>query len=34
MEQILLETVQWHMEKVDVIDNIHHGFTKGFSGLV
>lgn len=33
MEQILLEAVQRHMERVDVIDDIHHGCTKGFSAF-
>lgn len=31
MEQILLETMQRHMEKVEAVDDIHQGFTKGKS---
>lgn len=31
MEPILLETMQRHMEKVEAVDDIHQGFTKGKS---
>lgn len=33
MEQILLETMQRLMEKVEVVDDVHQGFTKGKSCL-